>query len=99
LEWGERFDWPDPALPECPPDTDLFCYGLRDQIGILVDGTVVPCCLDADANLALGNLFESELDDILASPRAKAIYDGFTRRRACESLCRKCGYARRFSRG
>ena len=99
LEWGERFDWPDPALPECPPDTDLFCYGLRDQIGILVDGTVVPCCLDADANLALGNLFEAELDDILASPRAKAIYDGFTRRRACESLCRKCGYARRFSRG
>jgi radical SAM protein with 4Fe4S-binding SPASM domain len=99
LEWGERFVWPDPALPECPPDTDLFCYGLRDQIGILVDGTVVPCCLDADANLALGNLFESELDDILASPRAKAIYDGFTRRRACESLCRKCGYARRFSRG
>jgi radical SAM protein with 4Fe4S-binding SPASM domain len=99
LEWGERFDWPDPALPECPPDTDLFCYGLRDQIGILVDGTVVPCCLDADANLALGNLFESELDDILASPRAKAIYDGFTRRRACESLCRKCGYAKRFSRG
>ncbi len=99
LEWGERFDWPDPALPECPPDTDLFCYGLRDQIGILVDGTVVPCCLDADANLALGNLFEAELDDILASPRAKAIYDGFTRRHACESLCRKCGYARRFSRG
>jgi radical SAM protein with 4Fe4S-binding SPASM domain len=99
LEWGERFDWPDPALPECPPDTDLFCYGLRDQIGILVDGTVVPCCLDADANLSLGNLFESELDNILASPRAKAIYDGFTRRRAVEPLCRKCGYARRFSRG
>jgi MoaA/NifB/PqqE/SkfB family radical SAM enzyme len=99
LEWGERFDWPDPALPECPPDADLFCYGLRDQIGILVDGTVVPCCLDADANLSLGNLFASELDDILASPRAKAIYDGFTRRRACESLCRKCGYAKRFSRG
>ena len=98
LEWGERFTWPDPALPECSPDADLFCYGLRDQIGILVDGTVVPCCLDADANLALGNLFSSELDEILASPRARAIYDGFTRRRAAESLCRKCGYARRFSR-
>jgi hypothetical protein len=97
LEWGERFDWPDPTLPECPPDTDLFCYGLRDQIGILVDGTVVPCCLDAEGNLALGNLFTSDLDDVLASPRAKVIYDGFTHRRAAESLCRKCGYARRFS--
>ena len=98
LEWGERFEWPDPALPECDPEADLFCYGLRDQIGILSDGTVVPCCLDADANLKLGNLFTSELDDILASPRAKAIYDGFTRRRAAESLCRKCGYAKRFSK-
>ena len=98
LEWGERFDWPDPSLPEQAPDADLFCYGLRDQIGILVDGTVVPCCLDADANLALGNLFSAELDEILASPRARAIYDGFTRRRAVESLCRKCGYARRFSK-
>lgn len=98
LEWGERFEWPDPSLEECDPDSDLFCYGLRDQIGILADGTVVPCCLDADANLALGNLFSSELEDILTSPRAKAIYDGFSRRRARESLCRKCGYARRFSR-
>ncbi|MBE6660950.1 MAG: radical SAM protein [Ruminococcaceae bacterium] len=98
LEWGERFDWPDPALPECPPDTDLFCYGLRDQIGVLVDGTVVPCCLDAEGTLALGNLFLSELEDVLTSPRAKTIYEGFTHRRAVESLCRKCGYARRFSR-
>ena len=99
LEWGERFDWPDPAMPEADPDADLFCYGLRDQVGVLVDGTVVPCCLDADANLALGNLFASELDEILSSPRAKEIYNGFTRRRAVESLCRKCGYARRFSKG
>ena len=98
LEWGERFDWPDPALPECPPDTDLFCYGLRDQIGVLVDGTVVPCCLDAEGTLALGNLFVSDLEDVLASPRAKAIYDGFSHRRAVESFCRTCGYARRFSK-
>jgi len=98
LEWGERFDWPDPALPECPPDADLFCYGLRDQIGVLVDGTVVPCCLDAEGTLALGNLFVSDLEDVLTSPRAKAIYDGFTHRRAVESFCRTCGYARRFSK-
>lgn len=98
LEWGERFDWPDPALPECPPDADLFCYGLRDQIGVLVDGTVVPCCLDAEGTLALGNLFVSDLEDVLTSPRAKTIYEGFTHRRAVESFCRTCGYARRFSR-
>ena len=98
LEWGERFDWPDPSLEECDPDADMFCYGLRDQIGILSDGTVVPCCLDADANIPLGNLFDASLEEILASERATAIYDGFSRRRAVESLCRKCGYARRFSK-
>ena len=98
LEWGEHFEWPDPCLPECDPEDDRFCYGLRDQIGILVDGTVVPCCLDSDGNLPLGNLFNSELDEILSSPRAIAIYDGFTRRRAIEPLCRKCGYAKRFSK-
>lgn len=97
LEWGEHFDWPDVSAPECPPDTDIFCYGLRDQIGVLADGTVVPCCLDADGNLALGNLFNTDLDDILSSPRAKAIYDGFSCRRATQPLCRRCGYARRFS--
>lgn len=98
LEWGERFDWPDRDAAESPAEADIFCYGLRDQMGILVDGTCVPCCLDADGALALGNLFDSELDEILSSPRARAIYDGFSRRRACEQLCRKCGYAKRFSK-
>ena len=98
LEWGERFEWPDPSLPECDPDGDRFCHGLRDQIGILVDGTVVPCCLDSDGNIPLGNLFDSTLEEILNSPRARAIYDGFSRRRAVEPLCRKCGYAKRFSK-
>lgn len=98
LEWGEHFEWPDPNLPECPPDTDLFCYALRDQVGILVDGTVVPCCLDSDGNLPLGNIYKSSLSDILSSERARGIYNGFTCRRATESLCRKCGFAKRFSK-
>ena len=98
LEWGERFEWPDPSLPECDKNADLFCHGLRDQVGILVDGTVVPCCLDSDGNIPLGNLFENELEEILSSERARKICDGFLRRRATESLCRKCGYAKRFSK-
>ena len=98
LEWGERFAWPDLNAKERAQDADIFCYGLREQVGILVDGTVVPCCLDSDGNIPLGNIFSSELDEIMASPRAVAIYDGFTRRRAVEELCRKCGFAGRFSR-
>jgi hypothetical protein len=68
LEWGERFDWPDPNAPECDPDADLFCYGLRDQIGILSDGRVVPCCLDADGNLALGTIKERLPDTASGTP-------------------------------
>ncbi len=98
LEWGEHFDWPDLTAPACDADADMFCYGLRDQIGILCDGTVVPCCLDADGILSLGNLFASSLEELLSSPAAKEIYDGFTRRHAVRELCRKCGYAKRFSK-
>ena len=94
LEYGEKFDWPDLQAEE--DKGELFCYGLRDQLGILWDGTVVPCCLDHEGDIALGNLFTQDMDEILNSPRAKAIYDGFTARQAVEPLCRRCGYARRF---
>ena len=94
LEWGEKFEWPDLSAED--GGSGVFCYGLRDQIGVLWDGTVVPCCLDHEGDIPLGNLYEQTLEEILDSPRAKALYDGFSRRTAVEELCRKCGYARRF---
>ena len=94
LEYGDKFDWPD--LSAADGGDHVFCYGLRDQIGILCDGTVVPCCLDHEGDITLGNLHETDLETILETPRAKAIYSGFQNRTACEELCRKCGYARRF---
>ena len=94
LEYGDKFDWPDLTAPE--GSQKIFCYGLRDQIGVLCDGTVVPCCLDHDGELALGNLHKQSLEEILESPRAKAIFQGFQNRTAPEELCRKCGYAQRF---
>ena len=94
LEYGDKFDWPDLSAPE--GDSRVFCYGLRDQLGVLYDGTVVPCCLDHEGDLALGNIFRQDMEEILQSPRAKAIYNGFSRKEAAEPLCRRCGYARRF---
>ena len=94
LEWGDRFDWPDLNAPNY--GNQVSCYGLRHQFGILSDGTVVPCCLDSEGSVALGNVFREELADILSSPRAKAIADGFRCRTATEELCRRCGYAQRF---
>ena len=94
LEYGDKFDWPD--LSAADGGEGVFCHGLRDQLGILCDGTVVPCCLDHEGDIALGNLFRQSMEEILESPRAKAIYEGFSQRKATEELCRKCGYARRF---
>ena len=94
LEYGDKFDWPDEEAELC--STSHSCYGLRDQIGVLSDGTVVPCCLDSEGDIALGNIFESDLEVILASERAQAMYNGFSNRRATEELCRRCGYATRF---
>jgi len=94
LEWGERFDWPD--LSAADGGDRGFCMGLRDQVGVLVDGTVVPCCLDHEGDIPLGNLYRQDLEEILNGPRARAIYEGFSCRKAVEPLCRRCGYARRF---
>lgn len=96
LEWGEKFSWPDLAAQE--GDRPVFCYGLRDQVGVLWDGTVVPCCLDHEGDIPLGNLYQKTLDEILDSPRARALYDGFSQGEAREALCRRCGFALRFQR-
>lgn len=96
LEPDDKFDWPDLSAPEMPGP--YFCYGLRDQLGVLWDGTVVPCCLDHEGDIKLGNLFEEDLGEILASPRAKAIFEGFSDHQAPEPLCRRCGYAARFKK-
>lgn len=92
LENDNMFEWPD--LQHNPHAVEeVFCYALRNQIGVLVDGTVVPCCLDHDGDMGLGNLYGQSLDRIMASPRAQALYHGFTHHTAVEPLCRRCGYS------
>ena len=94
IEWGDRFAWPDATAPI--QAERVFCYGLQDHFGILCDGTVVPCCLDSDGVVGLGNVFTQDLQDILDSHRAKAMVRGFQCRTPSEDLCRRCDYATRF---
>lgn len=91
LEYGEKFDWPDrdgAVVSHCHS-----CYGLRDQVGVLCDGTVVPCCLDADGVINLGNIFSERLSDILEKPRAISLRRSFETRNVKEPLCLRCGFA------
>lgn len=94
LEYGTRFAWPDRELDEL--GDEVFCYGLKDHFGILSNGTVIPCCLDREGVISLGNIFTDSLQEILSSDRANRITEGFRKRQAVEELCKKCGYARRF---
>ena len=94
LETAEMFSWPD---KNAPIQNVSFCMGLRDHIGVLCDGSVVPCCLDSEGDITLGNLFNEELSDIISSERAQNIYRGFSENRCSEDLCRRCQYATRFT--
>ena len=94
IEFGERFEWPDQSAVDL--GERVFCHGLSDHFGILCDGTVIPCCLDADGAIPLGNIFEQDIRKILSSDRASAIKEGFSKKLAVEELCRRCPYARRF---
>jgi len=96
LDLDTRFEWP--TLTPGAPEHDLgYCHGLTGQLAILVDGTVVPCCLDRDGVINFGNVFETPLDAILASPRVVAMYDALRAGRLVEPLCRQCTFRMRFA--
>lgn len=96
LNKASRFDWPKIGGEDIGAQGS--CYGLRDQLAILVDGSVVPCCLDAEGSMNLGNIREETLEEILNKPRAKAISSGFSQGRVVEQLCKKCSYRNRFDK-
>ena len=94
LHYDSRFDWPSIDYPVVSEKGR--CHGLRNHFGIHADGSVVPCCLDKEAVINLGNAFESPLNDILNSERASAIRDGFERGDLVEDMCKKCTFRKRF---
>jgi radical SAM protein with 4Fe4S-binding SPASM domain len=96
LCFATPFEWPD--LANAIDRRHGYCLGLADQLAILADGTVVPCCLDQAGVIALGNLHDQALAEILQSPRAVALRTAFERGELAEDLCRHCGFAERFKR-
>ena len=94
LNQDHEFRWPSLLEPE--DEGKGFCHALRSQAAILVDGTVVPCCLDGEGVINLGNVHEKSFSEIVEGERANKIVAGFSRREAVEELCRKCGYRQKF---
>lgn len=90
IQYAPRFDWPDGITQRA--QSTKTCYALRDQLAILVDGTVVPCCLDAEGQMPLGNIYTTALSEIIESERAEKIRIGFTNHKITEEYCKSCGF-------
>ena len=73
-----------------------YCYALKTHIAILVDGTVVPCCLDENGQIPLGNIFNNTLEEIINSDKYQRIKKSFQDRKPCEELCKSCTFKEHF---
>jgi radical SAM protein with 4Fe4S-binding SPASM domain len=96
FHFDSRFNWPSYSDPELGKRG--FCHALSQQIGIHADGTVVPCCLDKEAGIPLGNILQQPFASILNSNRLLAMREGFKNQMLTEELCRKCTYIKRFDK-
>lgn len=90
LSFNDEFTWPDLN------NKDIYekgnCYALKDHIGILVDGTVIPCCLDSKGTINLGNIYKSTIEEIINGKRYQNMLIGFLNNKKCEELCKKCNF-------
>ena len=93
IDFNNIFVWPDESLGL---NINAKCYGLINQLGILVDGTVVPCCLDSNGIINLGNIFIEDLDEILNTSFVKDIIKGFKENKSNCKLCKNCNFRERF---
>lgn len=93
---GDKFVWPD--IENDYYYESGYCLGMKSQIGILSDGTVVVCCLDSKGISNLGNIFNQDMDSIINSEKALKIIDGFNNRCVYLELCKHCSYKERFDK-
>lgn len=94
LHFDNYFEWPSLSNPNYGHGT---CQGLSSHIGILANGDVVPCCLDNEAVIKLGNVKEQSLKKILDGTRSTNMREGFKIGHCAEELCLKCSYKNRFN--
>ncbi len=94
LHFDNYFEWPSLKNKNYGNGT---CQGLQSHVAILASGKVIPCCLDCDGVIELGDLHNESLTMVLNAQRAKAMLEGFGEDKAIEELCQKCSYKERFN--
>lgn len=92
----DEFNWP--KLDNSIYNDEGTCYALKDHIGILVNGDIVPCCLDADGIIKLGNIFVNSIDTVINSNVFNNMLNGFKINKKCEELCKHCDFISKINR-
>lgn len=90
----DQFIWPN--INNDYYQEEGYCHALTTHIGILADGTVVPCCLDSEGEISLGNIFSTSFSFIITSSKFITILNGFRNRRVTEKLCQHCSFKSKF---
>jgi MoaA/NifB/PqqE/SkfB family radical SAM enzyme len=96
LNFDSQFQWP--SLTHSFRSEKGYCYGLTHHCGILANGDVIPCCLDGNGEIVLGNCLVTPLEEILSLPRAQNMTAHFNKGELIEPLCRHCGFISRFDK-
>lgn len=84
------FEWP--SLKKPVISSYGSCHAISSQLGFLVDGVCVPCCLDTKADIKLGDINSQTLSEILDSKRAQEMKNGFSKNILTEEMCKRCGF-------
>ena len=96
FSFDDEFEWPSLCMKK--QDDIGTCQGTISHVGILADGTVIPCCLDKDGIINLGNIYELSFKNIIESDRVQSIRLSFKHNKVIEELCLKCTYRNRFKK-
>ena len=104
LHQDSRFEWPSTSSSTeqseggDPKTITGSCRALDTHVAILHDGRVVACCLDHSGQITLGHIADQSLAEILESPAAKSLREGFEKRELRHPLCQSCTFCKRFGK-
>lgn len=90
LNFGVFFKWPGQGGQK----EKQGCIGLRHHFAILCSGEVVPCCLDYDGKLSIGNINAAPLADILNNPATLKLKNSIAAVTPIPEYCATCGFKR-----
>lgn len=80
------------AVGEAAPDQcdNGYCFFPDSVLCILSDGNLVPCCIDFEGEMKMGNALESDIVTVWNGSRAREIRAAFERGEAPTDRCRQC---------